>query len=295
MSVSVRHRPAVEDSAHPLAALRALVAASTDRLCASDRLRRSLAVWLIGGLVGIEGFALALAALHGSGGLVIGIGAAGWWMVVGAVLVGGAVMLEGPDGAPIDRYGVPNGLSALRAWSCFPLLLCAYLTLPRGVGFTLWCAVGGVAAALDFVDGWVARSVGPLTVLGKALDPTVDAVFFSMAAIGNISPQIAILPWWLGMWILARYLVPLAAGIVVFALGRRPELGHTTWGRRNTLLTGVVLLTLMTVRIVGGPVSVIALVLGVPLLVPSALLHFGALIERTRVARVAVTVTGGEA
>ena len=214
------------------------------------------------------------------------IGAVVWWALVAAVFVGGAVLLTTPAGNRIDYYGLPNGLSALRAWSCFPLLLCAFLALPSGVGFALWCIVGGVAALLDYFDGMIARAFGPLTDLGKALDPAMDALFFSMAAIGNVSPQIGILPSWLGAWILLRYLGPLLLTAIVFAMGRRPELGRTDWGRRNTILTGAVLSTLMVTRIFGGPVTAVGLVVGVPLLVPSALLHFMSLARRLKEAPV---------
>ena len=67
---------------------------------------------------------------------------------------------------------------------------------------------------------------------------------------------------------------------IVLLTGRRPELVYTIWGRRNTLLTGIVLFVLYWVRLLGGPVDIIALVISIPTLVPTALLHFVALFRR---------------
>ena len=62
---------------------------------------------------------------------------------------------------------------------------------------------------------------------------------------------------------------------------------HTTWGRRNTLLTGAVLFTLLLVRVFDGPVNAVALIVALPTLVPSMLLHFVALARRAREAPIA--------
>jgi uncharacterized membrane protein YdfJ with MMPL/SSD domain len=73
----------------------------------------------------------------------------------------------------------------------------------------------------------------------------------------------------------------------VFLLGRRPELVHTAWGRRNTALIGLVLVVSMLVKVFGGPVAVVDMAVGLPLLVPTCLLHFAALVQRVSSAPVA--------
>ena len=207
-----------------------------------------------------------------------------WWALITAVIVGGAAMLTRPSGEPVDVYGVPNGLTALRAYLCLPLLLVALLSLPGRLALALWGACGGVVGLLDAADGWIARRFGPVTALGKALDPFMDALFFITAAIGSLS--LRMMPLWLTALILFRYAAPVLATPLVFLSGRRPELVHTLWGRRNTVLTGVVLFTLLLVRIAGGPVDVAALWAALPTLVPTMLLHFGALGERAAAAPV---------
>lgn len=260
----------------------AVVRESCRLLAASPRLLRSLLGWLIPGLIATEACCLGLAALHGGGELPIAVAALLWWAFVSLFMVGGAILLIRPDGVRIDYYGVPNGLSAIRAWACLPVLLAAYLSLPANFGLIFWCSVGGTTAMFDYIDGAIARRWGPVTELGKALDPAMDAVFFSLGAIGATSPAIGILPVWLAVVILVRYLGPLLATPVVLLMRRRPELVHTPWGRRNTALVGAVFFALMWVRIFGGPVGIVALVIALPTVVPTMMLHFASLFDRVR-------------
>jgi phosphatidylglycerophosphate synthase len=199
-------------------------------------------------------------------------------------MAGGAALLTRPDGTPVDLYGVPNGLSAFRAWLCLPLLLCAAWSMPDRLGLLLWIFVGGSVGMLDAVDGWYARRFGPVTRLGKAIDPAMDALFFSVGAVGSV--WLGIFTWWLATLILVRYLGPLLLTPIVFLLQRRPELVRTTWGRYSTMLTGLVLFVCMLVKVSGGPVTLINAVVGLPLLVPTTLLHFRALAQRVLAAPV---------
>jgi cardiolipin synthase len=262
------------------AGLRDLIRDSVALLRASARLRRSLLFWLAVGLVLSEGFTIPLAVLHDRASIVpLALGALGWWAAASLFLVGGAPLLRTPDGTRVDGYGIPNGLSAIRAWLCFPLIVCATLSLPGSLGLYLWCSVGGSTGMLDFVDGYIARRFGPVTALGKAIDPATDSVFFAMAAVGNWLLGIA--PGWLAAGILVRYLGPLLATPFVFLAGKRPELVHTEWGRLNTAGIGLVLFILMLVRLWGGPVNTVALIVALPLLLPTLVLHSLALVRRT--------------
>ena len=270
--------PAVEGRVG-IAGLADLYAESVGRLRASPRLRRSLLGWSVLGLALCAGISVPVAALVSSRAAAwAALGSVLWSLVVSFVLLGGASMLITPDGRRLDHYGVPNGLSALRAYSCLPLILCATLPLAGNTGLYLWCAIGAPAGCLDLVDGWVARRYGPVTELGKALDPLGDAVFFGMAAVGNV--LVGILPAWLGAVILVRFAAPLLATPIVFLMRRRPPLVATEWGRRSTLLCGLVILVCAVVRLAGGPVEVPAVLLGVPLVVTTTVLHFATLWRR---------------
>ncbi|HEX6539817.1 MAG TPA: CDP-alcohol phosphatidyltransferase family protein [Candidatus Dormibacteraeota bacterium] len=227
-----------------------------------------------------EGFTAGVVLVHGIGVLPVAMLATlVWWALVLVFVIGGAAWLDTPDGTPLDHYGVPNGLTALRAWLCVPLLFVAVLSLPGRLALILWAGVGGAIGLLDAVDGAVARRFGPVSVLGKAIDPFGDALFFVFASFGSY--LLGIWPLWLMAFVMFRYAGPLLLTPFVFLSGRRPELVYTVWGRRNTLLTGVVLFALYWVRVADGPVWLAALCAALPTLVPTALLHFVALARRT--------------
>ncbi len=250
------------------------------RFRTSAHLRGSFAVWAALGLVFTEALGCGVAQMDSRHAVyVAAILCAAWWLVVSAVLAGGAMLLTPPHGGPfIDFYGVPNGLTALRAYAVVPLLITVTVSTPGRTGFVIWCAVAGATGLLDAVDGFIARRVGPITELGRAFDPGMDALFFSAGFYA--AWRLGIVPLWLMIFTLVRYVGPLLATPVVFLARRRPELVHTVWGRRNTLYTGVVVFTLMWVRIAGGPVDAVALGMGIPLLGVSAVLHFVALARR---------------
>lgn len=236
-------------------------------------------LWSLIGLVMGEGFTVGVALVHGPGVVVPAVIASfAWWLLVLAVVVGGAALLETPDGRPLDYYGIPNGLSAIRAWMCLPILFVAIFSLPGRLALMLWAGVGGAVGLLDAVDGFLARRIGPVSVLGKAIDPFGDALFFVFTAVGSY--LLGMFPLWLMALVAFRYAGPVLLTPFVLLTGRRPELVYTVWGRRNTVATGVVLFTLFWVRVANGPVEVAALAAALPTLVPTAILHFIALARR---------------
>jgi len=221
--------------------------------------------------------------VHGQGTVTPAvIATAVWWALVTVGVIGGAALLRTPDGTAVDRYGIPNGLTALRGYACIPVLLIGTLSLPGRLGLALWGGIGGSVGLLDAVDGFIARRYGPVTVLGKAMDPFGDAVYFVVGAIGSCA--LGIIPIWLAVLIAVRYAGPVILTPLVLLTGRRPELVYTVWGRRNTMLTGIVLFALYCVRLFGGPIGIVALVIALPTLVPTALLHVVALVQRVAAA-----------
>jgi len=230
-----------------------------------------------------EALSADVALVHDHGWLTPAlIATAAWWVAVTIGVVAGAALLRTPDGTAVDRYGIPNGLTALRGYACVPVLLIGTLSLPGRLGLALWGGIGGSVGLLDAVDGFIARRYGPVTVLGKAMDPFGDALYFVVGAIGSCA--LGIVPLWLAILIVARYSGPVLLTPLVLLTGRRPELVYTLWGRRNTLLTGIVLFALYWVRLLGGPVEIVALIIALPTLVPTALLHFVALFQRVAAA-----------
>jgi CDP-diacylglycerol--glycerol-3-phosphate 3-phosphatidyltransferase len=76
---------------------------------------------------------------------------------------------------------LPNLLTLARV-AAIPVVVVLLLSDTRTSGF--WAAaIFGVAAVTDFVDGWLARKWGIVTVLGKFLDPLADKLIVMAALI----------------------------------------------------------------------------------------------------------------
>jgi len=98
---------------------------------------------------------------------------------------------------------LPNLLTLARV-AAIPLLVILLLSDSRQASF--WAAaLFGVAAATDFIDGWLARKWGVVTVLGKFLDPLADKLIV-MAALIMLIPLDRV-PAWAVFLLLAREIV----------------------------------------------------------------------------------------
>ena len=101
------------------------------------------------------------------------------------------------------RLNLPNLLTLARV-AAVPVLVVLLLSDSRASG--MWAAsIFGLAAVTDFVDGWLARKWGVVTVLGKFLDPLADKLIV-MAALIMLIPLDRV-PAWAVFMILAREMV----------------------------------------------------------------------------------------
>ncbi|MGH7705723.1 MAG: CDP-alcohol phosphatidyltransferase family protein [Candidatus Dormibacteria bacterium] len=237
-----------------------------------------MALWSSVGLV----LTLAAGASAGElgGRLGTGLGAsAAWWLATTACLFAGISLLRSyPGQLPIDHFGVPNGVTAIRAYLSLPVVLYAVLP-PVGMARELFLAIAAPIAALDSADGYLARHMGPLTALGRAIDPIMDTVFFSMCAVACLA--VGFVPVWLGVIILARYGLPGAGFLLLYPwLRRRPALVATSFGKVNTLASAVTLALSSLLVLAGGPATQADIALGT-ILVATALGHFATLWRRT--------------
>jgi cardiolipin synthase (CMP-forming) len=146
---------------------------------------------------------------------VTGIYAA-WFVVVAAV------------GAFIP--GIANQVSLARAYLAAPAL--AYSMSPGHLGPL--AVVLAIAGLTDLVDGTIARRFDKPSTLGGGLDPVVDGVLLGAVGVGLVASEV--LPLWLAVVIVLRYLLPAIGGLVLISLHRRPELRHTVSGQISTAL-----------------------------------------------------------
>ena len=101
------------------------------------------------------------------------------------------------------RLNLPNLLTLARV-AAVPLIVIIMLSDSRDAGF--WAAaIFGAAAVTDFIDGWLARKWGVVTVLGKFLDPLADKLIV-MAALIMMIPSGRI-PAWMVFLVLAREII----------------------------------------------------------------------------------------
>jgi phosphatidylglycerophosphate synthase len=146
--------------------------------------------------------------------------ASAWLLVAWFVLV-----------AAIECFipGEANQVSLARAHLAAPALVYSL-----DGAFGLLAVVLAVAGLSDLVDGTVARRFDRPTTFGGGLDPILDGVLLGGVALGLALG--GILPLWLAVVIVARYLLPAAGGLVLISMNRRPELHHTVSGQISTSL-----------------------------------------------------------
>jgi len=131
-------------------------------------------------------------------------------------------------GELLPTVGIANTLTWMRALGASYLLG----RLVGGIGTPSWLALlvflGGVVT--DILDGQAARCTRTQSKLGQVGDSEVDFCLYSAIAI--ILMQNGVLPFWLGVVILLRFLVPLFAALGSYFLFAQPiRFGSTVWGK----------------------------------------------------------------
>jgi CDP-diacylglycerol---glycerol-3-phosphate 3-phosphatidyltransferase len=100
-------------------------------------------------------------------------------------------------------WNLPNILTLLRI-AAIPLMVFLLMSPSREAGF--WAAaVFAAASVTDWLDGYLARRMGIVTVFGKFLDPIADKLIV-MAALIMILP-FARVPAWMVLVILGREII----------------------------------------------------------------------------------------
>lgn len=105
--------------------------------------------------------------------------------------------------APVSNWNIANIITVTRILAT-PLFVWMLLADGGALGGLRWgAAVFFIAAiASDAVDGYLARSRGLVTDLGKLLDPIADKVLTGAAFIGL--SLLGELPWWITLLVLLR-------------------------------------------------------------------------------------------
>jgi CDP-diacylglycerol--glycerol-3-phosphate 3-phosphatidyltransferase len=100
-------------------------------------------------------------------------------------------------------YNIPNILTLLRI-AAIPVLVVLLISPSREAGF--WAAaLFAVASITDWLDGYLARRMGIVTVFGKFLDPIADKLIVMAALIMIIPFNRA--PAWMVLVIMGREII----------------------------------------------------------------------------------------
>ncbi len=143
--------------------------------------------------------------------------------------------------APEPLLNVPNLLSFARVPLAVVLFAC--------IVHELWLAglvVFLVATATDWLDGWWARKYGPLTLVGRNLDPLADKVLVCGAFIYLIPVDRAgVLPWMVTV-VVCRELIVTGIRGMVEAAGKK--FGADWFGKLKMGLQCAVLIGALLIR-----------------------------------------------
>jgi CDP-diacylglycerol---glycerol-3-phosphate 3-phosphatidyltransferase len=133
-------------------------------------------------------------------------------------------------------FTVPNVLTFLRI-ATVPLLV--YLVIvPGPIAAVLATAVFFIASITDFLDGYIARSYGSGTDLGKFLDPLADKLIVAAALIMlAIVPRAPRVPLWMVIVLVAREI--LVTGLRTWAAARGRIIGADELGKYKMALQAV--------------------------------------------------------
>lgn len=102
-------------------------------------------------------------------------------------------------------WTLPNLLSALRL-AGVPLFLWLILGPEEDAWALVVLAVSGIT---DFLDGWLARRLNQMSVVGQMLDPVADRLYILAAVVGLALRDI--IPWWVAVSLPLRDLLMVCA------------------------------------------------------------------------------------
>jgi len=168
------------------------------------------------------------------------------------------------------RLNLPNWLTLFRIF-LVPFLVVDLLTKFDGREF-VGLGIFWLAAATDFLDGYLARRRGQVTRLGTLLDPIADKLLISAAFISLV--QLGLAPAWMVVVVVGREFA--VSGLRSIAAGRGIAIAASPLGKFK-MLSQIVAISLLIFRFRFGElatVSTIALWLVVILAVISAVDYF---------------------
>lgn len=137
-----------------------------------------------------------------------------------------------------SQMNLPNVLSSFRLLTIPAIFL--LIIHSNGKNFPYLIAVYFLSVWLDFFDGYFARKLKQETDLGKILDPLADKLMISATIVALMIKSD--FPVWLGILVIGRDLLILAAGVLIFK-GKHIVTPSILVGKVTFALMGSMLMT----------------------------------------------------
>jgi phosphatidylglycerophosphate synthase len=137
------------------------------------------------------------------------------------------------NGELLQHIGLANTLTWLRGLGACYLLgrLVGGLAVPSGLALLVFL----LGMITDIFDGYIARITGIQSKLGQIADAEADFCLYLSLTI--ILLHNGLLPLWIGIIMLLRFVVPLVAALLSYMAFARPvRFGSTLWGKYAGLL-----------------------------------------------------------
>ncbi|MCA1990193.1 MAG: CDP-diacylglycerol--glycerol-3-phosphate 3-phosphatidyltransferase [Desulfarculus sp.] len=145
-----------------------------------------------------------------------------------------------------NPINLPNLLSLVRVGSIPILVGLVYLPGPH------WSALAAglffVAGLTDLLDGWLARRMKKITVLGQYLDPVADKLL--VASLLVVLTEQGRAPAWMTIIIVCREIG--VTGLRALAASQRMTVPSDRWGKSKTALQMLGIFLLLLHQPVGG-------------------------------------------
>lgn len=126
------------------------------------------------------------------------------------------------------RPNLPNSISLFRV-AMVPVLM-VFLLAGIPAGDIVALAVFVVAAASDWLDGYLARRRHETSIMGAFLDPLADKLLVTAALVSLV--DLGVLSAWVAMVVIARELA--VTGLRMVAAARSVVISASGWGKIKT-------------------------------------------------------------
>lgn len=149
-------------------------------------------------------------------------------------------------------WNLPNILTLLRI-ALIPIFI-AIFYLPWEWRYVASASIFGVAAATDWLDGYLARKLNQFTPLGAFLDPVADKLIVAAALVLLLQAHATVIFALPALVIISREIVISALREWMAELGKRTSVAVSYIGKVKTALQMIAITVLLAVDPVAYPV-----------------------------------------